>query len=152
MTSLRIGDLARRFNVPVETIRYYEREGLMPKPERTAGNYRVYSDDLVEHLSFVLNCRKLDMRQDEIKNLISLRSQPAQGCGDVNAMVDLHIDDVTRRIADLKRLLRQLKTLSDSCAVGHEVRDCGILTKLRRPSRSSSLGRSRAKSHVRRVR
>lgn len=130
MSALKIGELAGRFNVPVETIRYYEQAGLLPKPARTAGNYRLYSKADADNLAFVLNCRVLDMRQEEIKALLALRATPNNDCGDVNLLVDRHITDITQRIDALKSLLKELTTLRRACTENHAVRDCAILTRL----------------------
>lgn len=133
MSALKIGELAGRFNVPVETIRYYEQAGLLPKPARTAGNYRLYSEADADNLAFVLNCRMLDMRQEEIKVLLALRATPNNDCGDVNLLVDRHIADVTQRIDALKRLLKELTALRRACTEKHVVRDCAVLARLQRP-------------------
>lgn len=132
MAEFRIGELAQRFNVPVETIRFYEHAGLIPKPTRTAGNYRLYSEAQAVQLGFVLNCRMLDMSQEEIKTLLSLRSNPSRNCGDVNALFDRHINEVTGKIAGLKQLLTELQSLRRSCTDGRETRDCSILSTLQR--------------------
>ena len=90
-TTYRIGELAGDLAVPVETIRYYEREGLLPEPARSDGNYRLYSQSHRERLEFILNCRALDMTLQEIRTLLRLRDAPEQGCAEVNATLDEHI-------------------------------------------------------------
>jgi Cd(II)/Pb(II)-responsive transcriptional regulator len=127
---LQIGDLARRFDVPVETIRYYERAGLLAKPARTGGNYRQYTEAHAQQLAFILNCRNLDMNQEEIRELLALRAEPSRDCGDVNALIDGHIQHVTRRVRDLQRLLKDLKSLRRSCNEARSVRECDILSTL----------------------
>ena len=131
-----IGQLARRFGVSVETIRYYERTGLLPQPARTAANYRQYSDRHVEQLAFVLNCRSLDMSHEEIRQLLALRARPSSGCDDVNALIDTHIGQVTRRVADLQQLLADLRALRQSCGATRTVQECEILTTLKRSRRA----------------
>ena len=133
--SLQIGDLARRFDIPVETIRYYEREGLLSSPKRSAGNYRQYSEAHAQQLAFILNCRSLDMTQQEIRTLLSVRTAPAGACSDVNELIDTHIVEVGQRIRALKRLLIELKTLRQSCSDLRTVQQCEILSTLSRSSR-----------------
>jgi Cd(II)/Pb(II)-responsive transcriptional regulator len=132
-----IGRLARRFGVSVATIRYYERTGLLPQPTRTAANYRQYSERHVEQLAFVLNCRSLDMSHEEIRQLLSIRTTPARGCDDVNALIDAHIGQVARKVADLQQMLADLRALRQSCGAARTVQDCEILTTLKRSKRSA---------------
>jgi Cd(II)/Pb(II)-responsive transcriptional regulator len=132
-TTYRIGDLAARLTVPVETIRYYEHEGLLPKPARSAGNYRLYSNIERERLEFILNCRALDMTLLEIGNLLRLRDAPEQGCAEVNITLDEHIEHVTERIRVLRGLQVQLKALRTRCETPSTARDCGILQELSEP-------------------
>lgn len=147
MSTLQIGELAGRFGLPVETVRYYERAGLLPAPGRTSGNYRVYSANHVEQLGFIVNCRALDMTQDEIRRILRLRADPKSGCSDVNALIDEHIGDVSKRISDLNALLTDLRRLRRSCNQAQADEDCRILRTLhhtappgraRRPRRSKS--------------
>lgn len=132
---MQIGELAKRFGVTVEAIRYYEREGLLPRACRTLGNYRVYSENHAEQLSFILNCRSLDMSQDEIRQLLSVRTTPGRGCGGVNQLIESHIEQVGLRIRALKRLELELKSLRQSCTEARSVQSCEILSSLSRSSR-----------------
>ena len=91
---LKIGELAQRTGTQVETIRYYEREGLLPEPARSEGNYRLYDKAHTERLSFIRHCRSLDMTLDEIRALLKFRDAPNQECGEVNALLDEHIGHV----------------------------------------------------------
>lgn len=129
---MKIGALAEATGTPVETIRYYEREGLLPPPARAENNYRVYLPGHVERLAFVRQCRSLDMTLDEIRALIELREAPAQDCGDINALLDEHIGHVAQRIRELRALERELKTLRARCTSPHPVSECGILDGLDR--------------------
>ena len=126
----RIGDLASLLDVPVETIRYYEREGLLPKPARSDGNYRLYGESERTPLEFILHCRALDMSLQEIRTLLRLRNAPEQGCAEVNALLDEHIGHVTERMRALRRLHAELKTLRAHCTVPSSSKDCGILGEL----------------------
>lgn len=130
MTSFQIGELARRFDIPVETIRYYERIGLLPEPMRSDGNYRRYSAAHADQLAFVLNCRGLDMTQEEIRRLLALRADPARGCEDVNGLVDGHIEQTQRRIEELTRLLADLRALRRACSDDRTAHTCEIIAEL----------------------
>lgn len=134
MSTLQIGELAGRFGLPVETVRYYERAGLLPASARTSGNYRAYNASHVEQLGFVVNCRALDMTQDEIRRLLQLRAEPKSGCKDVNALIDEHIRDISKRISDLNALLTDLRKLRRSCNQAQADEDCKILKSLHQAS------------------
>jgi len=129
-SDLRIGQLANRTQCDIATIRYYEQAGVLPKPERSTGNYRLYGDIHIERLSFIRRCRSLDMTLDEIRTLLRFRDAPARNCGDVNRLLDEHIGHVAERIADLKRLETQLRKLRQLCHKAQSVKDCGILNEL----------------------
>jgi Cd(II)/Pb(II)-responsive transcriptional regulator len=127
---MKIGELARATQTQVETIRYYEREGLLPLTARTGGNYRIYGPGHVERLAFIRHCRSLDMTLDEIRVLLRFKDAPAEDCGDVNALLDEHIGHVAARIRDLRQLEKQLKALRDQCVGPHAAEHCGILNEL----------------------
>ncbi|EKT4521661.1 cadmium resistance transcriptional regulator CadR [Pseudomonas putida] len=125
---MKIGELAKATDCAVETIRYYEREQLLPEPARTEGNYRLYTQAHVERLTFIRNCRTLDMTLDEIRSLLTLRDSPDGSCGSVNALIDDHIEHVQARIDGLMALQAQLVELRQRCnAKGSE---CAILQQL----------------------
>lgn len=133
-TTYRIGELAASLSVPVETIRHYEHEQLLPKPARSEGNYRLYSQAERERLEFILNCRALDMTLQEIRSLLSLRDTPEQGCAEVNKTLDEHIGHVTERIRLLRGLQVQLKALRTRCKTPSTASTCGILQELSEPT------------------
>jgi Cd(II)/Pb(II)-responsive transcriptional regulator len=143
---MKIGDLARRFDVPVETIRYYEREGLLTQAARTGSNYRLYTSKDADRLGFILNCRALDMAQDEIRVLLRVRDDPNADCGDVTAMLEEHIVHVRKRLSELKRLDAQLHRLRTLCTSSNAARQCGILQNLAADPRR--IGKERAALHV----
>ncbi len=131
---MKIGDLARQTDTPVETIRFYEREGLLPEPARTGSNYRAYEASHVERLSFIRHCRNLDMTLDEIRELLRFKDHPEADCGGVNDLLDEHIGHVSQRIRELRQLERQLRALRARCTAVHDRADhCGILSELSRP-------------------
>ena len=115
---MKIGILAEATGTPVETIRFYEREGLLPPPARAENNYRMYLPAHVERLAFVRQCRNLDMTLDEIRALLALRESPAQDCGDINTLLDEHIGHVAQRIRKLRALEADLKALRARCGSG----------------------------------
>ncbi|MCY7299082.1 MAG: Cd(II)/Pb(II)-responsive transcriptional regulator [Ilumatobacteraceae bacterium] len=103
---MRIGCLAEATGTPVETIRFHEREGLLPPARRSANNYREYAPAHVERLAFIRQCRNLDMTLDEVRSLLTLRDSPSQGCREINALLDEHIGQVARRVRELRVLDR----------------------------------------------
>ena len=128
---MRIGELARSAQTRVDTIRFYERIGLLPRPERTASNYRRFSRVHVERLAFIRRCRGLDMSLDEIRELLTFCDEPTRKCGAVNELVDRHIMDVESRIVELQTLARELRRLSKVCRTPARAKDCQVLRALR---------------------
>lgn len=127
---MKIGELARRAGCPAETIRYYEQQGLLPAPARTASNYRVYGEPHLARLAFIRYCRSLDMTLDEIRTLLEFRDAPERNCETVNALLDEHIGHVALRIAELQALERELEALRSLCRRARAARDCGILREI----------------------
>ncbi len=141
---MKIGELARATGTQVETIRFYEREGLLPAPSRSGGNYRVYGGAHVERLSFIRNCRSLDIALDEIRVLLRFRDAPTENCREVNEVLDGHIGHVADRIRELRQLAGQLRSLRKLCQQAQDAGHCGILAGLGRPP-----GKRRASPPVR---
>ncbi len=129
---MKIGELATASATPVETIRYYERLGLLPAPGRSQGNFRVYEAPQLERLQFIRYCRSLDMSLDEIRLLLRYRDAPDSDCGDVNALLAEHIGHVSTRIKELRLLEKQLKALRQRCGEARPAAQCGILAGLER--------------------
>lgn len=127
---MRIGELARQAGVDVQTVRYYEREGLLEAPARTAAGYRAYGPEHLERLNFVRHCRSLDMPLGEIKRLIHLSRDRSVSCEQVDELVRAHLERVQAKRKALEALEAQLSTLAAQCAHGHRVSDCGILEEL----------------------
>ena len=143
-----IGALARDAECPPETIRYYERAGLLPPASRSAGNYRLYGPTHLERLVFIRNCRSLDMSLDEIKQLLRFRDEPQSECGAAHALIDEHIAHIGERIAELEQLQAQLQALRHQCEPLSDAKKCGILDRLEQKTPSSS-ERKKAKDHIR---
>ncbi len=129
--ALPIGELSRETGVNIETIRYYERIGLMPAPPRSSGGHRVYDRDHLRRLSFIHRSRKLGFRIEEIRELLGL-VEGGYTCRDVKAMVLNHLDAVQAKIAELNRLERSLIDFADLCD-GDETAACPIIDRLLEP-------------------
>jgi len=128
--AMRIGALATAAGCSVETVRYYEREGLLPTATRTDGNYRLYGDDALKRLRFIRRCRSLDMAHDEIRTLLHALDAPREPCTEVNLLLDAHIGHVQQRIAELTALHQDLVGLRGQCAAVRDAQDCGIVQAL----------------------
>lgn len=127
---MKIGDLARATGVEVETIRYYEKAGLLPAPAREANGYRSYGDQHLERLAFVRHCRALDIPLADVKRLLDFLGNPRDDCGDIDALIAAQLTRVRARLASLRALERQLCALRDSCDADHATHECGILQEL----------------------
>jgi Cd(II)/Pb(II)-responsive transcriptional regulator len=127
---MRIGELAHQASVDVQTVRYYEREGLLAAPSRTASGYRAYGPEHLERLNFVRHCRSLDMPLAEVKRLLELSGEKGISCDEVNALVRAHLARVQAKRKSLEELERKLAALNAQCESGHRVADCGILEEL----------------------
>ncbi|MEI2414739.1 Cd(II)/Pb(II)-responsive transcriptional regulator [Orrella sp. JC864] len=144
---MRIGELAQAAGTTVETIRYYEKEGLLPEPDRGGNNYRSYGQAHLERLRLVRNCRALDMSHEEIRAILALADDERAGCGGINDLFDAHIRHVDERIDELQQLKAQLLALRQRCGPARSTaEDCGILHGLsamqaeERPERHTHLG------------
>jgi len=142
---MRIGELAKRADCPVETIRYYEKERLLPAPRRSAANYRDYGGPHLERLAFIRRCRSFDMSLPEIRQLLEAIERPGADCGPVDALLDEHIGHVAARIAELQALKDELDAIRAHCAGGQPAKACGIVATLARPAAK----RNPRPSHVR---
>jgi len=127
--SLRIGDLAVRTGVKVETIRWYEKVGLLPVPDRTQGNYRSYGAEALRRLVFIRRARDLGFSLDAVRELLDLASDRSRDCAAVDLVAGRHLAAVDGKLADLGRLREHLAELIASC-VGGTVDDCRILDAL----------------------
>jgi Cd(II)/Pb(II)-responsive transcriptional regulator len=144
---MKIGALSTQTGVPIDTIRHYEREGLLPEAARSEGNYRIYEAVHVQRLSFIRHCRGLDMTLDEIRVLLHFKDAPSEDCAEVNALLDEHIGHVARRIRELRTLEKQLRELRDTCRITQDAEHCGILNELNKMAGQPSAQRV-APGHV----
>ena len=129
MNDLRIGDLARATDTRVETIRWYEKQGLIAAPERTSGNYRAYGGDALARLSFIRRARALGFSLDQVRTLLALASDEADDCASVDVLAQRHLDEIDRKIADLTALRGELSTLLRSCK-GGTIGSCRVIESL----------------------
>lgn len=126
---LKRGELAQQTGCNLETIRYYEKIGMMPDPPRTASGYRVYDGTHVARLRFILRGRELGFSIEEIRGLLSLVDRGTQTCAEVQALTEQHLADVRAKIADLKRIEKVLADTAAQCS-GEEVPECPVLEAL----------------------
>jgi Cu(I)-responsive transcriptional regulator len=126
MKAFTIGRLSAATGVKVETIRYYERSGLIDPPARTDGNYRSYRREDISRLGFVRRTRDLGFSLEEIRALLDLAAQRDRECGEIDALANQHLVEVDRKIADLTALRRQLSAAISTCR-GGTVAECRIL-------------------------
>ncbi|QFZ84771.1 Cd(II)/Pb(II)-responsive transcriptional regulator [Variovorax paradoxus] len=131
---MRIGELGKKADCLVQTVRFYESEGLLPEPARSEGNFRLYDDSHLERLLFIRRCRAKDMTLEEIRQLLNFRDRPELDCGEVNALVDSHIAQVRAKMKELRELERELMDLRRSCDSARTSRECGILNSLAEPA------------------
>jgi MerR family mercuric resistance operon transcriptional regulator len=130
MEKLTIGQLAKKANVNLETIRYYERRGLIPEPPRNNSGHREYSIEEVKRTEFIKRSQALGFSLKEILELLSLRVEPGRTCGDVKERVEAKIADIEKRIEDLERIREALLSMSKKCIGKGPVGQCPILEEL----------------------
>ena len=124
-----IGVLSERSGVNIETIRYYEKIGVMPKPARSAAGYRVYGHDHTRRLHFVRRGRELGFSLNELRGLLSLVDGHTYTCREVHALTVEHLRDIRQKIADLRRLERAMSNMAAQCT-GDQVPECPVIDAL----------------------
>jgi Cd(II)/Pb(II)-responsive transcriptional regulator len=127
---MKIGELALLSGCSIQTIRFYEREKLLPKPQRSEGNFRLYDTEAQEKLLFIKRCRSLNLSLEEIRGLLDYKTSPTDCCDEINQLVDEHLNTVKSNIKELQLLKYQLEDLRRTCAKETTIEDCGILQKL----------------------
>lgn len=126
---LTIGELSKATGTKVDTIRYYERIGLLAAPGRTGGNYRAYADEDLARLSFVRRARDLGLSLEQVRELLSLSDEKTRSCEAVDRIAREHLAEVDRKLADLKALRRRLYDVISQCGCG-TIADCRIIEAL----------------------
>ena len=129
---MRIGELAQRSDCDVETVRFYEREGLLDFPAREANGYRCYTEVHLVQLKFVRHCRSLGMGLPDVRILRSFQADPDLACDAINQLIDGQIERIHQRIDALRVLERQLHSLRDACQANQKAGECGIMRHLAR--------------------
>lgn len=129
MGSFSIGNLGRLTGTKVETIRYYERIGLLAAPERTAGNYRAYTPSHLNRLSFIRRARDLGFALEQVRALLDLSDDRNRPCEAIDVVAKDHLAEIERKIADLRALRRELNSMITQCRCG-TVADCRIIEAL----------------------
>ena len=127
---LTIGKVARSAGLAIDTVRYYEREGLLEKPARTASGYRHYTTDAIARLRFIRQAKELGFSLSEIRELLDLRVAPGKSCADVRARAEAKITDIQQRIAQLSRVRKALAKLAAECSGRGPTGECPILEAL----------------------
>lgn len=113
---MQIGELAQRAGSQPETVRYYERLGLLPAPQRTRGNYRVYEEGHLERLCFIRNCRAIGMTLDDVRRLLTFRDHPNTVSNGIDRLLDVHLGRLEAHLHDLHRLEGDLRELRSCCS------------------------------------
>lgn len=126
---LSIGDLAKATNTKIETIRYYERIGLLPQPARTGGNYRSYEPPHLTRLGFIRHARELGFSIGQVRELLGLSDQNDRSCAEVDAIARAHLAEVDAKIRSLQALRHELDSIIRQCHAG-TIAECGILDAL----------------------
>jgi MerR family transcriptional regulator, mercuric resistance operon regulatory protein len=127
--NLGIGSLSKLTGCNIETIRYYEKIGIMNTPDRTSGGHRVYDQENVKRLFLIIRCRNLGFSINEIRTLLSLVDGGTMNCAEVKSLTEVHLNDVQEKISDLQKLETVLKTMVSECS-GTIVPDCPIIDTL----------------------
>jgi len=127
VAALTIGQLATRSGVGVETIRFYERKGIIAQPARPADGYRKYDDQVAERIRFVQQAHELGFTLKEIKELLSLRVNPRMSCATVKERAEAKIVDVDAKIAALRRMKGALVKITRTCSGAGPTSECPIL-------------------------
>ena len=126
---MKISELANATGTNVETVRYYEKVGLLSPPARTSANYRAYGGDHLARLSFIRRARDLGFSIEAVRNLLTLSDDPSQSCEAIDGIARVHLDEVERKISDLVALRSELDRMVGACRAG-KVWDCKIIEAL----------------------
>lgn len=127
---MKIGELSKTTGCSIQTIRYYEKEGLLSTPERTEGNYRLYGERALKELEFIKHCRSLDIPLTDVKRLMELKNKPEESCASVNKLIAQQLALVNNRMRELKTLKAELQQMASLCTTENTVEACGIIKSL----------------------
>jgi Hg(II)-responsive transcriptional regulator len=130
MKTLTIGQVAKHTGIGVETVRFYEREGLLEEPERRPSGYRQFDEGIITRLRFIRGAKELGFTLNEIKELLSLKLDPSTTCADVKVRAEIKIADIDAKIRSLKRMKEALGKLTKACSGRGTTSNCPILDAL----------------------
>ena len=133
---ITIGKLAHAVGIPVQTVRYYERRGLLAEPRRARSGYRLYDNEALRRLRFIRQAQSLGFSLSEIEELLSLKVQPGKTCADIRQRAREKIVDVENRIAELQRIRLALSRLAAECSGDGPTAECPILEALEHDGRA----------------
>lgn len=148
-TDMLAGDVAKQLGIGVQTLHYYEREGLIPRPPRTEGGYRVYSAELVERVSFIRKAQALGLPLDEIKEVLRLAAHGACPCGRVQRVLEEKLAEIDHRLRELRSFRRDLAALVERSgefrAHSDDARICAIVEEAPTPVATAAIARPLAR-------
>lgn len=130
MSGLTTGAVAKHAGVNLQTIRFYEREGLLPEPPRSESGYRRFPPETIRRVQFIKRAQDLGFSLEEIKQLLALRVLPGATCGDVRQRAEAKVRDIDEKIRSLRTIRRALERLAESCSGVGPVGECPILDSL----------------------
>jgi Cu(I)-responsive transcriptional regulator len=126
---MKIGEIAKQTGLKVETVRFYEAEGLIDPPTRSGGNYRLYGRSHLDRLSFIKRSRDLGFTLDQVRDLLRLSDNPRESCDEVDAIAAEHIAVIDRKLADLNALRSEIVTWGGSCNAS-SIAECKVMDAL----------------------
>jgi DNA-binding transcriptional MerR regulator len=132
MTTLKIGEVARRSSIGIETIRFYEREGLIPPPGRRPSGYRQYDESTIERLEYIRRSKELGFTLGEIRELLELSFAAHAGCEHIRMRAEAKLTDIERKIRSLRQMKRSLSQIVQRCRVKDSAEDCPLVHKTKR--------------------
>ncbi|NIP72351.1 MAG: heavy metal-responsive transcriptional regulator [Gammaproteobacteria bacterium] len=130
MEMLKIGQVAKRTGITVETVRFYEKQGLIAAPQRSASGYRQYTPDTVKRVRFIQHAKEVGFTLKDIAELLALRREPGTSCADIKLRATHKIEEVDRKIQDLQRIREALARMAIKCSGRGDLRECPILEEL----------------------
>jgi MerR family mercuric resistance operon transcriptional regulator len=149
MHTMTIGQVAKHAGVGVETVRFYERQGLLDAPPRRQSGYRQYSQEVIRRIQFIKRAKDLGFSLKEIRDLLSLRVDPAMTCSEVKARAEAKIADIDTKIRDLQRMHTALVQLAAACTGQGRTSQCPILEALQ--AQETTVGQRRSSNHAHHV-
>jgi len=132
MTAMKIGEIAKRSGVGIETIRYYEREGLLLEPERRPSGYRQYAESTVERLEYIRRAKELGFTLAEVRELLELSFTAHAGCDHIRQRAEAKVADIEEKIRSLQQMKRSLGKIVERCRAKNSSDDCPLVHKTKR--------------------